>query len=517
MTTRRALISVSDKTGLTDLARALVELGFEIVSTGGTAQHLTAQGIPTTPIERVTGLPEMMDGRVKTLHPAIHGGLLARRDLPTHMEALTRLQASPIDLVVVNLYPFAQTVLSGAAPDDVIEQIDIGGPSLLRAAAKNSAFVTVVTDANDYAELVESLRQGGPDRKAKRRYAAKAFALTAHYDAVIASWMAQNLDAPFPGHLTIPLSQPTVLRYGENPHQRAAFYQDPFPAPGTLATAVQHGGKELSYNNLMDADGAWRLVCRLPGPAAAAVKHASPCGAALGETVLEAFERARDGDPVSIFGGIVAFSRSVDAPTAHALHDLFLEVVLAPGYDPEALKILRSKRNLRILEIPLPPAQDGVRPLPSAPALLRVGGGFLAQDLDDLDLDETRLTVPTRRSPSDAQMRDLRFAWTVAAFVRSNAIVLARNQATVGIGGGQPNRVGAAQIAVQGAGERAKGAVLASDAFFPMPDTVEVARAAGVTAIIQPGGSLKDNDSIEAADRAGIAMVFTGLRHFRHS
>ncbi len=517
---RRALISVSDKTGIVSLARALRELEFEVVSTGGTASLLAREGIPVLSVEEVTGMPELMDGRVKTLHPAIHAGILARRDHPQDLESLERLGTRPIDLVVVNLYPFAETSARGLTAEETIEQIDIGGPTLLRASAKNARYVTAVVDPGDYPGLVEALRRGGPDPAERQRYAAKVFAHTAYYDSVIASWMRRDMDSPFPDPLTIPLSHPTVLRYGENPHQRAAFYRDPFPASGTLSQAVQRGGKELSYNNLMDADGAWRLAQHFTSPAAVAVKHASPCGVALATTLADAFEQARDADPVSIFGGIVALNRPVDRRTAEALHALFLEVVLAPAYEDEALRILRQKRNLRVLEIPGADAPGGLghpSPIPPIPALLRVGGGVLVQDIDPAELDETRITVATKRSPSPEEMRDLRFAWTVAAFVRSNAIVLTHDETTVGIGGGQPNRIGAAEIAIQNAGTRAAGSVLASDAFFPMPDTVEAAARAGVTAIIQPGGSLRDPESVEAADRAGIAMVLTGERHFRHS
>lgn len=516
---RRALVSVSDKTGLVPLAQALIECSFEIVSTGGTADLLARHGVSVIPVEQVTGVPELMDGRVKTLHPAVHGAILARRENPAHMEALASLGAAPIDLVVVNLYPFAETARQGVSHEEILEQIDIGGPTLLRAAAKNAASVTVVTDPADYLALIEQLRRGGPGPSERRRYAAKVFAHTAYYDSVIATWLAPGGDPPFPAPLTVPLGTPTPLRYGENPHQRAALYRDPFPVPGTLSQAIQRSGKELSYNNLMDADGAWRLVRRLTPtrPAAVAVKHASPCGAALGPTLAEAFGRARDADPISIFGGIVALNQVVDEATARALHELFLEVVLAPGYQSPALDILRKKKNLRVLEIPLPGPEALPPRVPNVPALLRIGGGFLAQESDETDLEEDRLTVPTRRAPTPDEMRDLRFAWTVSAFVRSNAIVLARDETTRGIGGGQPNRIGAAEIAIAQAGSRAEGSVLASDAFFPLPDTVEAATRAGVTAIIQPGGSLRDADSIEAADRAGIAMVFTGLRHFRHS
>jgi phosphoribosylaminoimidazolecarboxamide formyltransferase/IMP cyclohydrolase len=510
----RALVSVADKRGLVPLAQELRRLGYEILSTGGTAAVLAAAGVEVTLVEKVTGLREMLDGRVKTLHPSVHAALLARRDVPAHMQALEAAGIVPIDVVVVNLYPFRETVASGASLEEVVENIDVGGPAMVRAAAKNHAHVTVVVDPDDYQDLLAALRAGGPDHATRLRYAAKAFALTAAYDAWVAEYLAARWggDDPFPTRLTLTWDRVQVLRYGENPHQRAALYQDPFPQGRGVAQARRLQGKELSYTNLLDADAAWRVVEGWQFPAAAAVKHASPCGVAVASTLAQAYERARDADPVSIFGGTVAFSQPVDEQTARAMEGTFLEVVVAPGYTERARQILARRRNLRLLEIP----QEDGSPLRPPYHLARIGGGLLFQEEDRLDLRPEDLKVVTRRAPTPREMEDLLMAWRVARHVRSNAIVLVRDGATVGIGGGQPSRVGAARLAIQQAGERARGSVLASDAFFPMPDTVEEAARAGVTAIIQPGGSVRDEASIDACDASGIAMVFTGVRHFRH-
>ncbi len=513
----RAILSVSDKRGIETLARALHGLGYEIVATGGTATAIEAAGIPVRTVESVTGAPEMLGGRVKTLHPSVHGGILARRDVAEDMAALARHGIATIDVVVVNLYPFRDAVARGADLGEAVEEIDIGGPSLVRAAAKNHRFVVVVVDPQDYPRLVEEIAAGGPDDAARLAYARKAFAHTAGYDSEIAAYLLERTaPATFPERLTLALEGGVTLRYGENPHQRAAFYRDPLPAPGSIATAVQLGGKEPSYNNLMDADAAWRLAGEFDEVAAVAVKHASPCGVALGGSVREAFVRARDADPEAIFGGIVAVNRPVDGALAAALADLFLEVVVAPAFLPEARERLRARRNLRLLEVPGGRPASARGPLPVY-QVQRVGGGVLLQERDAIDLDPEHLRVVSRRAPSAAEMVDLRFAWRVAKHVRSNAIVLARDGCTTGIGGGNVSRVGAVRAAVAQADARAAGSVLASDAFFPMADGVEVAAAAGVRAIIQPGGSVRDDDVIMAADRADVAMVTTGIRHFRHS
>ena len=513
----RALIAVSDKRGAADLAGGLAALGWEVVATGRTAATIEAAGVPVRTVESVTGAPEMLGGRVKTLHPAIHGGILARRDRPDDVAALAAYGIEPIDLVAVNLYPFRAAIAAGAGLEEAVEEIDIGGPSLLRAAAKNHRFVTVVVDPDDYQAVLEAIGHGGPDADARLRYARKAFSHTAAYDAAIAGYLLGRSDpGTFPEVATLAFEGAAVLRYGENPHQRAAFYRDPLPEPGSIATAVQLSGKALSYNNLMDADAAWRLVQEFEDTAAAAVKHASPCGVALGGSVREAFERARDADPEAIFGGIVALNRSVDEATAAALAALFLEVVVAPRFEPGARERLAAKKNLRLLEVPSGERAAGPSPL-AVYQTHKVGGGILLQERDDADLDPGALKVVTRRAPSEAEMAALHFAWRVVKHVRSNAVVLARDGRTTGIGGGNVSRVGAVRAAVGQAGGRAWGSVMASDAFFPLPDGVEEAARAGVAAVIQPGGSIKDAEVIEAADSAGMAMVTTGIRHFKHS
>jgi len=511
----RALLSVSDKTGLVAFGRGLVDLGWELVATGGTQAALTGAGLPVVPVEALTGLPEMMDGRVKTLHPAVHAGLLARRDRQDDIEALHRHGFHPIDLVAVNLYPFRATVAGGATLPEAIEQIDIGGPSMVRAAAKNHPHVVVVVDPDDYGPVLEGLRAGDLGANRRLALAARAFAHTAAYDAAVAAYLTAAAEpGAFPVEASLAFERPTVLRYGENPHQRAAFYRDPWVEPESIATAEQLGGKELSYNNIMDADSAWRLVRSLEGPAAVAVKHATPCGVATAPTIAQAFERARAADPEAIFGGIVALSHEVDEATAKGLADLFLEVVVAPGFDPAAREILARKKNLRLLRVPAGGAATPPWPLYQ---MLKVGGGVLLQERDDLDLDPAALRTVTRREPTADEMAALRLAWTVCKFVRSNAIVLVKDGMTVGIGGGQVSRIAAVRQAVAQAGGRAWGSVMASDAYFPMPDNIEVAADAGVTAVIQPGGSIRDGDAIAAADSAGMAMVTTGVRHFRHS
>ncbi|MDN5327257.1 MAG: phosphoribosylaminoimidazolecarboxamide formyltransferase / cyclohydrolase [Moorella sp. (in: firmicutes)] len=511
---KRALISVSDKTGLVELARGLVELGWELLSTGGTARTLTAAGLPVTEVAAVTGFPEILDGRVKTLHPKIHGGILAR-PTPEHLAQLQEQGIKPIDLVVVNLYPFRETIARpGVTPAEAIENIDIGGPAMVRAAAKNHERVGIVVDPASYDEVLTELREKGSlSPETRRRLAAAAFAHTAAYDAAIAAYFQRLMrnEEPFPASFILSGEKVQDLRYGENPHQGAAFYRLPAPPPGTLAGARQLQGKELSYNNLMDLDAAWNLACDFKEPVVAIIKHTNPCGVARASTPAAAYRLAYAADPVSAFGGIVACNRPVDGEMAWAMTEIFLEAVIAPSFTPEAMAILKSKSNLRLLaageRAGCRTQEYQVRP---------VSGGFLVQEPDYHVLEPESLKVVTARKPEAKEMADLLFAWQVVKHVKSNAIVVARDGVTLGIGAGQMNRVGAARIALEQAGARAKGAVLASDAFFPFGDTVELAAGAGITAIIQPGGSIRDEESIKAADAAGIAMVFTGIRHFRH-
>ncbi|BCJ87149.1 bifunctional phosphoribosylaminoimidazolecarboxamide formyltransferase/IMP cyclohydrolase [Effusibacillus dendaii] len=520
---KRALISVSDKTGIIELAKALVKHDVEIVSTGGTAKLLEQEGIPVTGISDVTGFPEIMDGRVKTLHPNIHGGLLAVRENPEHMAAIHKLGIQPIDYVIVNLYPFKETILKpNVTQEEAIENIDIGGPSMLRAAAKNYRDVIVVVDASDYGLVVESLEKGEPvDEEARLALAAKVFRHTAAYDALVAQYLTKLTGEEFPQTMTLTYEKAQDLRYGENPHQKAAFYREAGAAASSIAGAKQLHGKELSYNNINDANAALSILKEFTEPAVVAVKHTNPCGVGIADTIFGAWQKAYEADPVSIFGGIVALNRKVDVSTAKAISGLFLEIVLAPAYEPEAFEILSQKKNIRLMEAAVSGEANDVAnangSLLYAPrTTLKVQGGLLVQDLDLKTLTENDLQVVTRRQPTADELKQLLFAWKVVKHVKSNAIVLAREDRTVGVGAGQMNRVGAAKIAIEQAADLAKGSVLASDAFFPMPDTVEAAAQAGITAMIQPGGSIKDNESIEAADRYGIAMVFTGVRHFKH-
>ena len=510
---RRALLSVSDKTGILELARFLVERGVELVSTGGTARLLAEAGLPVTEAGSLTGFGEFLDGRVKTLHPAIHAGLLARRDRGEHLAELERREITPIDLLVVNLYPFEETLAAGAAFDACIEQIDIGGPAMIRAAAKNHAFVAVVVDPADYAGLMAALgEKGGTDLATRRRLARKAFARTAAYDAAIATWLAGATGEFLPERLPVAGRRASELRYGENPHQKAALYAVGTPRPGVVG-ARQLQGKALSYNNILDADAAFELVAEFADPALVIVKHNNPCGVAEGSDPLDVWRRALACDPVSAFGGIVAFNRPLEADLAEELAKIFLEVVIAPEIRPEAAAVLAARRNLRVLETGGLPEPESRTPL-----LRSVAGGFLAQERDAGSVDAADLRRVTARAPTEAELRDLLFAWKVAKHVRSNAIVLARGRATVGIGAGQMSRVDAVEIAVRKA-ESQRGArpcVVASDAFFPFPDGLVAAIEAGATAAIQPGGSVRDAEVIRAADEAGIAMLFTGMRHFRH-
>ncbi|MFC0189959.1 bifunctional phosphoribosylaminoimidazolecarboxamide formyltransferase/IMP cyclohydrolase [Fictibacillus aquaticus] len=512
MSITRALISVSDKEGLLPFAKALAEQGVEIISTGGTSKALQEAGIPVTGISEVTGFPEIMDGRVKTLHPMIHGGLLAVRDNESHRNQMEENGIKPIDLVVVNLYPFKQTIAKeNVAFSDAIENIDIGGPSMLRSAAKNHAYVTVVVDPKDYGLVLEELQQHqAVSEETRRRLAAKTFRHTAAYDALIAEYLTQQVEEEHPETYTVTFEKKQDLRYGENPHQKAAFYSKPLGAVLSVASAQQLHGKELSYNNINDADAALAIVKEFTDPAVVAVKHMNPCGVGTGRNVFEAFSRAYEADPVSIFGGIIASNVEIDKETAEKMSSIFLEIVIAPSFSEEALAVLTQKKNIRLLIVPF--EKSGV----IGKKITTIAGGMLVQDEDAFGLEEANVTVPTKREPTEKEWADLKLAWKVVKHVKSNAIVLARDEMTVGVGAGQMNRVGAAKIAIEQAGELAQGSALGSDAFFPMDDTVEAAAKAGVTAIIQPGGSVRDEDSIKKADEYGIAMVFTGVRHFKH-
>jgi phosphoribosylaminoimidazolecarboxamide formyltransferase / IMP cyclohydrolase len=512
VTKKRALISVSDKNGISDFAKELVSLGFEIISTGGTKKALQEQGIPVLSVSEVTGFPEILEGRVKTLNPFIHGGLLAKHDDEQHQKQLEEHNIDPIQIVCVNLYPFQQTIAKPeVTTEDAIENIDIGGPTMLRASAKNHQYVTVVVDPADYKTVIEELKADGKTTlETRRKLAAKVFRHTAAYDALIAEYMTELAQEETPETLTVTYELKQSLRYGENPHQKAAFYKKPLGSTFSIANAEQLHGKELSYNNINDADAALQIVKEFSEPAAVAVKHMNPCGIGTGTNSFTAFEKAFAADPVSIFGGIIAFNSEVDAQTAGKLHQIFLEIIIAPSFTEEALSILTAKKNLRLLTIPF---SDAKKP---EMKLTTIEGGLLAQEQDRYTLENATLSVPTKRQPTEQEWAALKLGWKVVKHVKSNAIVVTKEDMTIGIGAGQMNRVGAAEIALKQAGEKATGAALASDAFFPMDDTVEAAAKAGITAIIQPGGSIRDEDSIKKADEYGIAMVFTGVRHFKH-
>ncbi|WP_287981051.1 bifunctional phosphoribosylaminoimidazolecarboxamide formyltransferase/IMP cyclohydrolase [Acidiphilium sp.] len=506
---RRALISVSDKAGLVELGRALAAAGVEILSTGGSARALREAGIAVVEVADYTGVPEMLDGRVKTLVPKIHGGLLGRRDLPEHLAQMQRHDIPPIDLLAVNLYPFEETVAKGADFETCVENIDIGGPALIRAAAKNHDSVAVLTSPAQYDDLIAALAAGGTTLEQRRRLAAAAYARTAAYDAAISAWFAQQTGEIFPAHLALAGARQQMLRYGENPHQSAAFYRTG-NRPG-VATARQLQGKELSYNNINDTDAAFECVAEFDRPAVVIVKHANPCGVALGADLAEAWDRALDCDPVSAFGGIIAVNRPLDVAAAEKMASIFSEVIIAPDAAPDAVELLARKKNLRLL-------LTGGLPDPAEPGLAwrSVAGGFLAQTRDAGRIGRDDLKVVTQRAPTNAEFADLLFAFRVAKHVKSNAIIYAKAGATTGIGAGQMSRVDSSRIAAQKGGEKIPGSVVASDAFFPFADGLVAAIEAGATAVIQPGGSIRDNEVIEAADAAGIAMVFTGMRHFRH-
>jgi phosphoribosylaminoimidazolecarboxamide formyltransferase/IMP cyclohydrolase len=511
LTARRALLAVYDKAGVVELARGLAELGFELVSSGGTAAVLAEAGVPVTPVEEVTGSPEMLGGRVKTLHPRIHAGILADRRRPEHEAELAAHGIEPFDLVVVNLYPFRETVAAGASEDETIEQIDIGGPAMVRAAAKNFASVGVVVRPKRYGEVLAELRaHGALSLDVRRALAAEAFAHTAAYDAAVASWFASGDGGAMPSFVGLALEKVEDLRYGENPHQRGALYAEA-AGPGVLGGAeVLVAGKEMSFNNWLDVDAAFTLAADLAplGAAAVIVKHNNPCGAAVAGSLASAYASAFASDTVSAFGGIVAFSREVNEEAARAMAEVFTEVVVAPAFTDDALAALSIRKGLRVVRAPLSAAGGlDLRVLP---------GGALVQDRDAAPEASADLEVVSAREPTEDEWRDLRFAWVVAMRVKSNAIVFARDLATVGVGAGQMSRVDASFLAVRKAGDRAKGSVMASDAFFPFPDAVEVAADAGVTAVIHPGGSVRDEEVLAVADQRGMAVVLTGRRHFRH-
>jgi len=514
---KRALISVFDKTGVVDFARKLTELGFEILSTGGTAKALREAGIEVIGVSDVTGFPECLDGRVKTLHPKIHAGILAMRDNPEHMAQIDELGVKPVDVVAINLYPFKETILKpGVTQEEAIENIDIGGPTMLRAAAKNWQDVAVVVNPSDYKKVIDHYREfGDVSREAKFKLASKVFEHTAQYDALIVDYLRKQRKAtPFPNHLTLTYEKVGNLRYGENPHQSAAFYREVGNYGNTVADAEQLHGKELSYNNINDANGALDVIKEFDGEqaVAVAVKHANPCGVGLGESAFDAYMNAYAADPVSIFGGIVAINREIDAKTAQELAKIFLEIIIAPKFSPEALQTLKAKKNIRLLRLPGLSRPNGKNTMD----LKKVVGGLLFQQIDAGLYNEDEFVCVTKREPTEEELRQLLFAFRVVKHVKSNAIALVRGDKTVGIGPGQTNRITALELAVNYAGENVKGSVMASDAYFPFDDCVEAAEKAGITAIIQPGGSIRDEDSIKACDKAGIAMLFTHMRHFKH-
>jgi len=505
---KRALISVSNKAGVVDFARGLSELGYEIISTGGTYSTLAEAGLAVSRVSDITGFPEILDGRVKTLHPRIHGGILALRN-PEHLGELEKNQIDTIDIVAVNLYPFRETISKpGVSREEAIENIDIGGPSMVRSAAKNFTHVVVVVKPEFYPLVLEQLKEKGDlDQELRLRLALEAFTHTAAYDAMISAYLADWAQVELGDNLVLAGEKVYELRYGENPHQRAAFYRDMTPGLG-LADAQQLNGKELSYNNIIDTQAAWSLVKEYQEPACVIIKHTNPCGTAVAGKLEEAYDKALAADPVSAYGGIVAFNKKVDKASAEKVAKLFVEVIIAPGYDKGALEILQAKKNLRLLELPVREAPEW--------QVKSVEGGFVVQETDQEASDWEELQVLTDKAPTPEQIEDLLFAWKVVKHVKSNAIVVAKDGCTVGVGAGQMNRVGSAAIALEQGGEKCRGAVMASDAYFPFKDTVELAAKYGISAIVQPGGSIRDQESIDECNRQGIAMVFTGVRHFKH-
>lgn len=510
---KRALISVFDKTGIVDFAKSLNSLGWQIISTGGTSKKLKEEGIKVQDISDLTKFPECFDGRVKTLHPNVEGGILAVRDDESHRKQMSELGIEPIDIVVCNLYPFKQTILKPeVSHEEIIENIDIGGPTMIRAAAKNYKFVTVITDPEDYAKVIGELQANGDTSlETKEMLAAKVFIHTAHYDALIAGYFSERLKIESPKTLTLTYEKKQDLRYGENPHQSATFYTSIKGTEGTLTAAKQLHGKELSYNNIGDTDGALETLKEFNEPTVVAVKHANPCGVGSADTLLEAYQKAYEADPVSIFGGIIAANREIDGETATEMSKTFLEVVVAPSYSPEALKILTQKKNIRLLQL------DNIcHKNTKAVKAKTVLGGLLVQESDMELISVKDLEFVSKRKPTAQEMDDMLFAWKVVKHTKSNGIAIAKNSCTTGIGPGQVSRIWALENAIRQGGERIAGSVMASDAFFPFPDCVEAAHKAGITAIIQPGGSVRDQESIDAVNRYGIAMIFTGMRHFKH-
>ncbi|HWK22049.1 MAG TPA: bifunctional phosphoribosylaminoimidazolecarboxamide formyltransferase/IMP cyclohydrolase [Ureibacillus sp.] len=507
--TKRALISVSNKDGILEFAKELVALDYEILSTGGTKKMLQDNNVPVTAVDEVTKFPEILDGRVKTLNPLIHGGLLGKFDDPSHQAQMNEHGIEPIEIVCVNLYPFVETISKpNVTWDDAIENIDIGGPTMLRSAAKNHQYVTVIVDSKDYTNVIEELKStGSTTLETRKRLAAKVFRHTAAYDSYISNYLTEE---EFPENLTMTYELKQTLRYGENPHQKAAFYQKRLGSDFSLAYATQLHGKELSYNNIQDGNAALQIVKEFDIPAAVAVKHMNPCGVGTGSSIEEAFDKAYEADPTSIFGGIIALNREVDVATAEKLSKIFLEIIIAPSFTEDALAILTQKKNIRLMTINFDQEnQDKLK-------VVSVEGGLLVQEDDTFGFAEADVKVVTDRQPTEEEWAALKLGWAVVKHVKSNAIVVTDTQMTLGVGAGQMNRVGSAKIALEQAGSKANGAALASDAFFPMSDTVETAAAAGIKAIIQPGGSIKDQDSIDKANEYGIAMVFTGVRHFKH-
>jgi len=509
---KKALLSVFDKTGIVEFAQELDQLGWEIISTGGTYKKLKEEGITVKDISELTNFPECFDGRVKTLHPKVEGGILAIRDDEKHKSQMAELDIEPIDLVVCNLYPFKETLLKeGVSHEEIVENIDIGGPTMLRAAAKNYRFVNVLTDPNDYTKVTEELKEHGDTSAETKEYlAAKVFIHTAHYDALIADYFTKKVNIVSPDTITMTYEKKQDLRYGENPHQNATFYSKIQETEGTLINAVKLHGKELSYNNIGDTDGALEALKEFSEPTIVATKHANPCGIGSAESLCTAYKRAYAADPVSIYGGIVAANREIDADTATEMSKIFLEVIIAPSFSKEAFEILTKKKNLRLLELKNITKNDYLTP--KAKTVL---GGLLVQDIDNRLL-AGELECATFRKPTEKELEDLMFAWKTVKHAKSNGIALAKDKTSTGIGPGQVSRIWALENAIRQGGERIKGSVLASDAFFPFADCVEAAHAAGVTAIIQPGGSVRDQESIDAANKYGMAMVFTGMRHFKH-
>jgi phosphoribosylaminoimidazolecarboxamide formyltransferase/IMP cyclohydrolase len=515
----RALISVSDKTGVIDFARELAALGYEIVSTGGTHKAIEDADVPVTGISDITGFPECLDGRVKTLHPAVHGGILAMRDKDSHMEQIANLGIETIDIVAINLYPFKETIMKpGVELAEAIENIDIGGPTMLRSAAKNHRDVVVVCDPSDYGQIIAELKETGAlDYEAKYRLALKVFEHTAAYDAMIADYLRVERNIPLPNNPTFTYEKIQPLRYGENPHQSAGYYAETKPHTGALTRAVQLHGKELSFNNINDTNGAIGCLREFDEPTVVAVKHANPCGVGSADNIYLAYLKAYEADPVSIFGGIIASNRIIDELTASTINDIFVEIVIAPGFTDEALAVLKRKENIRLLAL----EDIAKKPEGNQIDIKKVDGGILIQDIDTTLYDDAALKVVTKKQPTQKELEDMRFAMKVVKHVKSNAIVIASGKMTLGVGPGQTNRISSVGIAVKGTGSTGltrdlNGSVLASDAFFPFDDCVTSAAEAGVTAIIQPGGSVRDEDSIKRANELGIAMVFTGERHFKH-